>query len=92
MSIYKKLNDLNITLPIARDLECFKQSRDAGSVGKGDLRQIHDDGFRWLALQHNEKPIAEIWRGIDDETATQAHDCAFFAALHGDVKIFGSGN
>src|SRR5581483_9473441 len=42
---------------LARDLERFQQGRDSAGVNIGRLGQIYDDGFRWLTLQHSQKPI-----------------------------------
>src|SRR4029079_3311421 len=74
---------------MARQFECFKQGRDTGSVHVRDLRQIHDDGFRWLPSQHGQKPIPKSWGRINAHAAMQADECAFLAAIHGYVKAVG---
>lgn len=79
-------------LTTARDLQCFKQRRDARGINKGNLGQVYDDDFRWLSLQDGLKPIAEIWRRIDAYVAMQSQECAFFAVIHGDVKTVVSGH
>ena len=73
-------------LSVTRELECFKQGGDARGVNKGDLRQIHDDGSRWLSLQDREQAIAKHRRGIEAHPALQAHECVLFAVLYVDIK------
>src|ERR1700756_2142044 len=87
-TLHATLQSLQTQCPLktACDLECFKQGRNAGGVNIGDIRQIHDDVFRWLALQYRQKPIPEIWRRIDTNVAIQAQACTLFTLLNGDVK------
>src|ERR1700752_4627109 len=69
-TLHATLQSIQTQCPLktACDLERFQQGRDAGGVNKGNLRQIHDDDFRWAPLQDGQKPIPKI-RGRMDAQA-----------------------